>query len=189
MIRIGGYDGDVLFENLELMRTVEASGGRCLRRPDLYVRRIPPTTRHFLGQRVRQAYDEWARPLRLAMWLSVLPALALSRHRRAAVLTSAATLIGVAEAGRRTSGGRTRFHWTCSAFAPLWVAERAVCAWLAVLARCRGGVPYAGGRLQRAANSRRTLARRFTTELPAPAPARTPAASHAERTELASAGT
>ena len=69
----GGYRGDVLFENLELVRTVRAGGGREVVPLDLFVERRPPTTRHFLSQRVRQAYDEWARPARFAAQLAVLP--------------------------------------------------------------------------------------------------------------------
>ena len=37
------------------------------------------------------------------------------------------------------------FPASTSAFAPLWLAERAVCSWLAVGSRVvRGGVPYRG---------------------------------------------
>src|SRR5918997_1355888 len=49
-----GYDARVLFENLELMRTVQARGGRVRRALDLYVPRRPPTLRKFAEQRVRQ---------------------------------------------------------------------------------------------------------------------------------------
>ena len=66
MIRVGGYNADVLFENLELIRTVKAGGGTVASPLDLYVRRIPPTTRHFWSQRRRQAYDELARPCHFA---------------------------------------------------------------------------------------------------------------------------
>ena len=38
----GGYDGDVLFENLELARTLRAAGGSERLVPDLYVPRLPP---------------------------------------------------------------------------------------------------------------------------------------------------
>src|SRR5690606_6622159 len=62
MRRIGDYDADVLFENLELERTIRASGGVVSDRPDIYVARRPPTLRHFLSQRVRQAYDSFAQP-------------------------------------------------------------------------------------------------------------------------------
>jgi hypothetical protein len=45
--------------------------------------------------------------------------------------------------------------------APLWVVERAVCSWLALWARARGGVPYRDGRLRKAASSRRVLRQRM----------------------------
>ena len=63
LARSGGYDGNVLFENLELVRTVQAAGGREVSRPDLFVRRLPPPAPHFWRQRIRQAYDEFARPV------------------------------------------------------------------------------------------------------------------------------
>ncbi|MEO8077263.1 MAG: glycosyltransferase family 2 protein [Acidobacteriota bacterium] len=78
MRRLGGYDGDVLFENLELVRTVEAAGGKAVSRPELLVRRLPPSTHHFWSQRVRQAYDEFARPARLGAALAVIPMLIAS---------------------------------------------------------------------------------------------------------------
>ena len=68
-----GYDGDVLFENLELIRTVQAQGGRMVTPLDCYVRRLPCSARHFWSQRVRQAYDDFAQPPRLAVALSVVP--------------------------------------------------------------------------------------------------------------------
>ncbi|MBB5966693.1 glycosyltransferase [Planomonospora venezuelensis] len=84
-LAMGGYDGNVLFENLELIRTVRAHGGRELRPLDLYVRRLPPDPARFWSQRVRQAYDDLAQPARMAFFLSVLPCLAAGllhgRHR------------------------------------------------------------------------------------------------------------
>ena len=73
----GGYDGRALVENLELVRTVVAAGGREVLLDDLFVARRPPTSRHFWSQRVRQAYDELARPGRLAWQLGLLPAMAV----------------------------------------------------------------------------------------------------------------
>src|SRR5215204_5850316 len=54
VLATGGYDGDALFENLELMRTIRAAGGKVATPLDLYVPRRPPSTDHFLSQRVRQ---------------------------------------------------------------------------------------------------------------------------------------
>ena len=61
----GGYDGRAMFENLELVRTIVAAGGREATLYGLFVPRSPSTARHFWSQRVRQAYDEIARPGRL----------------------------------------------------------------------------------------------------------------------------
>ncbi|GAB2924923.1 glycosyltransferase [Nonomuraea fastidiosa] len=159
--RMGGYDGDVLFENLELIRTVRAHGGRELRPLDLYVPRLPPDAARFWNQRVRQAYDDLAQPARLALFLPVLPALAwcLWRRRYVPPLAGAALAVALAEAGRRRAGGRRVFPATSALFAPVWVLERATCCWLAAGAALRGGVPYAGRRLRRAAHSLRWLRR------------------------------
>jgi hypothetical protein len=158
--RTGGYDGDVLFENLELIRTVEAAGGRELRAPDLYVRRLPPEASRFWNQRVRQAYDELARPWRMAVFLGVVPALAAARRRPAAVALGAAGVVALAEAGRRRGGGARYFPVSSSLLAPVWLLERGVCSWLALAGLARGGVRYSGRRLRTAAHPRRRLAAR-----------------------------
>ena len=154
-----GYHGDVLFENLELMRTVAAAGGRVAMPIDCYVRRLPPSTTHFVSQRVRQAYDEFARPPRLVAALSVLPGFALlARGGRRVTLTVACALpVLIAMIGRRRGGGRAHFDRTAVLCAPLWVAERGVCAWIALLWRMRGGCPYHSSRIKTAAHSPRQL--------------------------------
>jgi hypothetical protein len=160
----GGYDGDVLFENLELIRTVEALGGRVATPLDCFVRRLPPTAGHFKGQRVRQAYDDLAQPGRLAVMLSLLPLTATLTARRQTRALAALTAgsVALAEVGRRRAGGRAVFPAAASWFAPLWLAERAVCSWLAVGWRVmRGGCPYAGSVLRRAASSPAELRRRY----------------------------
>ncbi|WP_432574328.1 glycosyltransferase family 2 protein [Kineococcus sp. SYSU DK005] len=151
---MGGYDGDVLFENLQMLRTVEAAGGRVVAASDVYVRRLPPTARHFAGQRVRQAYDDFAQPWRLAVEASWLPLLVLAARRgRGAAAAGAGALaaVAVAEVGRRRHGGRAHYPATAALWAPLWAAERAVCVWAAIGARARGGVRYSGGRVPHAA--------------------------------------
>jgi hypothetical protein len=159
MLAMGMYDGDVLFENLELMRTVRAHGGTVVSPLDLYVARIPPSAAHFWGQRTRQAYDDFALPLRMALWLAVLPLLA----RRPRMMPAAAGgAVAAAEIGRRRAGGARYFPATSSLLAPLWILERGVCAWLAVLQRLRfGGVRYGDSVIPVAAHSERQLRRRF----------------------------
>jgi hypothetical protein len=153
-----GYDGDAMFENLELVRTVQARGGRELPARDLFVPRRPPTVRHFRSQRVRQAYDSFAQPGRLAVELAVLPAVLLGLRRPRLLLAGVAAVVGLAAAGRARDGGRAVYPADTPLWAPLWLAERAVCSWLAVAARARGGVPYNGRRLSLAAHRPHELA-------------------------------
>lgn len=160
-----GYDARVLFENLELERTALARGARVVHRPDLFVDRRPPAVRTFLEQRVRQAYDSFAQPARLTAELALVPVLVAcvvgaarsAGVRRTAwaavlvvVLASAALL---AEAGRRTAGGAAVWPPTAALWAPAWLLERAVCAWVALGWRLRGGVPYRWTRIRCAAHS------------------------------------
>lgn len=157
-----GYRGDVMFENLELVRTVVAAGGTEHVAYGVFVERRPPTARHFWSQRVRQAYDEWARPGRLAVQLAVLPAAAAlaARGRWRALGAGALGVVALAEAGRRRAGGRRAFAATAALWAPAWVAERAVTSWAAVGTRLlSGGVAYRGGRLAVAATPLRDLRR------------------------------
>jgi hypothetical protein len=163
LLAMGLYDGNVLFENLELIRTVRAHGGSVVSPLDLYVARVPPSAAHFWGQRARQAYDDFALPLRMALWLALVPLLALTARRRPGwALTPAAVAVAAAERGRRRAGGAAVFPATSSLLAPLWVLERGICAWLAVLQRLRyGGVRYGDSVIPRAAHSERQLRRRF----------------------------
>jgi hypothetical protein len=171
LMRTGGYDGTAMFENLELVRTVLAAGGRELIPLDLYVARRPSTARHFLSQRVRQAYDELARPGRLAVQLAVLPFSVLLWHRFgwSGVGAFALAVAALAEVGRRRAGGARHFPVLASFFAPAWLAERAICSWLAVGARLAlGGVPYRGRILGHAATPMPVLRTRFAHLRPHP---------------------
>jgi hypothetical protein len=170
LLATNGYDGRAMFENLELVRTVLAAGGTEAVPLDLFVARRPSTTRHFWSQRVRQAYDELARPVRLGVQLAMLPMMLVG------VVTMgwpvlAAGAIGIsaaAELGRRRAGGTAVFPATASLLAPAWVAERAVCSWLAVAARLLlGGVPYRGTVLDHAATPMRVLRKRLAPPVPA----------------------
>jgi hypothetical protein len=163
LLRTGGYDGNVLFENLELVRTVEAANGRALSAADIFVRRLPPATGHFWSQRVRQAYDEFARPGRLIAVLPVIPGvIAATLAGRWRLLAAAAALsIATAEVGRRSHGGVAFFKPVSSFCAPLWLIERGTSAWLALAARVfLGGVPYQGRILRKAANTTASLRER-----------------------------
>jgi hypothetical protein len=173
LLAMGLYDGDVLFENLELIRTVRANGGRTVSPLDLYVARMPPSASHFWGQRTRQAYDDFALPLRMALWLAVVPLLlfGLVRRRLAPPVIAGGLAVATAERGRRRAGGAAVFPATSSLLAPVWILERGVCAWLAVLQRLRfGGVRYGDSVIPVAAHSERWLRRRTPAEAGAGGP-------------------
>ena len=161
LARSGGYDGDVLFENLELIRTVEAVGGEVVRADALFVRRLPPTAARFGSQRVRQAYDSFAQPARLAVELALLPLIVWGALRPRRLAPLALATVAVAELGRRRSRGREVFPASAAVWAPAWVAERAVASWLAVGAALRGGARYHGHRIPVAAHSRRAIRSRL----------------------------
>ncbi len=162
--RVGGYDGDVLFENLELVRTIRAVGGRECLALGMYIARRPPDVAHFWQQRVRQAYDEFARPLRMVIALAILPAVGtvLIMRRRRELLGVAMLSVALAELGRRRARGRNVFPVAASLLAPLWLLERGVCSWLAVGTRIKyGGVRYGDVVLSRAATPARILRARL----------------------------
>lgn len=167
LLRTGGYDGCAMFENLELVRTVIAAGGRECVPLDLFVARRPSTTTHFWSQRVRQAYDELARPARLAMQLAALP-LAIATAARfgfIALAIGAAIIVLAAEAGRRRARGTTVFPPPAALMAVAWVAERAICSWLALISRVAfGGIRYRGRVLRHAATPMRELKARLSAE-------------------------
>ncbi|MGY1616430.1 glycosyltransferase [Geodermatophilus sp. SYSU D00691] len=172
-VAMGGYRGDVLFENLEMVRTVRAHGGRERRANDLFVVRRPPTAAQFRSQRVRQAYDDLAQPWRLAWALAVWPFVvrSVSRRRWRPLGAAGLAVVAVAEVGRRRADGRRVYPPSAPLWAPVWVLERGLCSWLAVGARVlRGGVRYGDGRLRTAATSVPALRRRAAADQPSGSP-------------------
>jgi hypothetical protein len=175
-LRMGGYDGDAMFENLEMARTIRAAGGHELRVDDLFVARRPPSAGHFLRQRVRQAYDSLAQPARLLAEVAMLPGLvALGRAARrrcgwqglaGALSGVAAVAVCAAEVGRRRDGGAVAFSSTASLWTPVWLLERAICVWIALGCRLRGGVRYGDRRVLLAAHRLSTLRRQAAVVTP-----------------------
>ena len=148
-VAMGGYDGDVLFENLELTRTVASYGGRAVDLPGVFVGRVPPDCGHFWSQRLRQAYDDLAQPPRLMVEMSVLPLALLGLCRRPVmVLAGALAVVLVAEGGRRRAGGVSAYPRSAAWWALPWLGERSVCVWLALAQVPRGGAVRRGPRPQ-----------------------------------------
>lgn len=173
LIATGGYDGDVLFENLELLRTIKAAGGREIRANDLFIARTAPNVSHFFSQRVRQAYDDFAQPWRLVIELTLLPLITLTlysaflRRRPVPVLALTAAAWATAELGRRRNNGAQVFGITAALWGPAWLVERSLSVWIAVIFGLLGGVPYAGGKLSKAANTTKALRRKHQGKITA----------------------
>ena len=161
VISAGGYSADVLFENLELLRTVRAAGGTEYRADDLFVGRTAPTVGAFFAQRVRQAYDDFAQPARLVAELSLLGILAAAATRPAGLGALLGSACLVAAVGRAKADGAQVFPASSVLWAPVWVLERSVCVWLAVGERLLGGARYRGGRVKLAATPQGELRRRL----------------------------
>lgn len=166
-LEIGGYRDDVLFENLELIRTIRAAGGRVRWAPDVFVPRLAPSAAAFARQRVRQAYDDFAQVPRLIVEAAILPvSIGLTRRRPALMASLGLATIGIAEVGRRRQGGVTRFPVAASFAAPLWLLERGLCIWISIGVRLlHGGIHYRGARIRTAASSSRHLRRRCRVNL------------------------
>jgi hypothetical protein len=157
VLAAGGWSPEVLFENLELWRTLQAHGARTRVATDIVVRRLPPTPAHFWSQRVRQAYDDLAQPGRLVAELAVLPlTVAAARRGWRPLAAAAAATVAVAEVGRRRIGP-AHVPAFVSLAAPVWLFERGVCVWLALGTRAGGGIRYHGRRLSTAAHPVRRL--------------------------------
>jgi len=169
LLNAGGYRGDVLFENLEMVRTIKAAGGIESVALEMLVQRRPPRARHFLSQRVRQAYDEWARPRRFALNLALLP-VALLAWQLGVIAVGAVfgSAVVAAELGRRRGGGARVFPPSSALWAPLWLAERAFTSWVALaVGLILGGVRYRTRRIKRAATPMRELRERVAA-VPSP---------------------
>jgi hypothetical protein len=169
MLRVGHYDGDVLFDNEEIVRHFLLKGASVCHANDFFILKRPPTLRKWREQRPRQAYEDFVMRAKTALFMAVLPlgALIVAAGGAGAALAYAGAVSSVAmvlaERGRR---GRAKafFPLRVTVHAPLWVLERAISVYWALYWRIRyGGYPFgdkllskgtgdawvAGGRLNR----------------------------------------
>jgi hypothetical protein len=156
MLAAGRYDGDVLFDNEELVRHLAQSGCTVAYANDLFVRKRPPTFRKWTEQRPRQAYEDFGMRLKTMLFFALLPlsfliggwfgtaGLALFLL----ALSFLATLIAVR--GRGRGKARQFFPAHCCFFAGLWILERTLSTyWALYWYLIRGGYPFGGHILSR----------------------------------------
>jgi hypothetical protein len=149
MLRVGHYDGDVLFDNEEIIRHFARSGATISYAVNLFVRKRPPTLRKWIEQRPRQAYEDFGLRLKTALFLSV-PIFAgwlgyvfgfkgLLFYFAALFLVAFALAI----AGRLRGAAAKYFPWSVCFFAPLWMLERTASTYWALYWHfAHGGYPF-----------------------------------------------
>jgi hypothetical protein len=169
-LRVGHYDGDVLFDNEEIVRHFVIQGADVSFARDFFIHKRPPTFQKWMEQRPRQAYEDFVMRAKTALFMLLLPvtiALGLFSGAAAALLFIGVVSICamlLALRGLWRDHAYKFFPTHVILYAPLWVLERALSVYWALYWRvARGGYPFgdrllskgtgrawvAGGRVQR----------------------------------------
>lgn len=149
MLRVGHYDGDVLFDNEEIVRHFARVGAAISYAVDFFVQKRPPTLGKWKEQRPRQAYEDFGLRAKTALFLAWPILLVLSGALGgAAGLLLCILLISIFATALACAGGARGEAseyipgWACL-YAPLWVAERSFSTYWAVYRYLRyGGYPF-----------------------------------------------
>jgi hypothetical protein len=148
MLRSGEYDGDVLFDNEEIIRHFARQNARICYANDLFIRKLPPPLRKWFEQRPRQAYEDFGLRFKTMLFASFLPiAMAITFFAGIKWLSVLALSIFLALAGWLRGSARKYFPLHICLFAPLWVIERTLSTYSAFYwFITRGAYPF-GDRL------------------------------------------
>lgn len=132
---IGGLGGDTV-------RRLAANGADVLSPSNMFVQRRPPQLADWLRQRPRQADDDFAMPVKSAFFFALIPMtvlLALIGGLRVATgYVGAVAFASMVLAVRGRIGAAPFFPLRACLFAPLWVLERSVSVYWALLRKMRG---------------------------------------------------
>jgi hypothetical protein len=149
MLRVGEYDGDVLFDNEEIIRHFARAGATINYAANLFVRKRPPAFRKWIEQRPRQAYEDFGLRTKTALFLS-LPLLATSlgftfglRALLIFFVGASFAAVALAATGRLRGNAARFFPWPVCLVAPFWVIERTVSTYWALYWHfAYGGYPF-----------------------------------------------
>jgi hypothetical protein len=149
MLHVGAYDGDVLFDNEEMIRHFARAGATINYAVDLFVRKRPPDFRKWMEQRPRQAYEDFGLRAKTALFLS-LPLIAIwiaaIFGRKLLFLYLLCVFIAavlVAAIGRFRGTASRFFPMSVCFFAPFWIGERSLSTYWALYWHfARGGYPF-----------------------------------------------
>ncbi|MGQ0763798.1 MAG: glycosyltransferase [Acidobacteriota bacterium] len=184
MRRVGPYDGDVLFDNEEIVRHFAVRGANIKYATDFFILKRPPTFKKWIEQRPRQAYEDFVMRAKTVAFLSVLPvtmAITVWLGRRAGLLFLAVLFLAsvlLSTGGLLRDSAYRVFPVTSPLFAPLWIVERSISVYWALYWKLRHrGYPFgerllskgtghawiAGGQIQSQVLAKRR-GRRFTEQ-------------------------
>jgi hypothetical protein len=149
MLRVGHYDGDVLFDNEEIIRHFAREGAAINYATNLFVQKAPPRFQKWIEQRPRQAYEDFGLRIKTGIFLC-LPLLAVfvgcvAGWKGFFIYLLALSLIAVAlaAAGRLRGTAGRYFPWSICLFAPLWIVERTLSTYWALYWHfAHGGYPF-----------------------------------------------
>ena len=154
--RVGHFDGDVLFDNEEIVRHFALKGADVLCATDFFVLKRPPTFAKWLEQRPRQAYEDFVMRAKTALFASLIPAALLlwlfagPAAALAFALAVALASVLVAVRGLLRDRAYEFFPATAPLYAPAWVLERALSVYWAFYWRVRyGGYPFGAALLSK----------------------------------------
>ena len=155
-LRVGHYDGDVLFDNEEIVRHFALQGADVLCATDFFILKRPPTFLKWMEQRPRQAYEDFVMRGKTVLFASLVPAaLALGLLAGAAWALAFAAVVAlvawlVALRGLLRDRAYRFFPAGTFLYAPLWVLERALSVYWAFYWRARyGGYPFGAALLSK----------------------------------------
>jgi hypothetical protein len=149
MHRVGPYDGDVLFDNEEIIRHFARAGATISYATNLFVRKRPPTFRKWIEQRPRQAYEDFGLRGKTALFLA-LPLVAVWivaalgwKSFFIYLLSVSISAVLLAGAGRFRGAASEFFPASVWLFAPLWILERSLSTYWALYWHfAHGGYPF-----------------------------------------------
>jgi hypothetical protein len=148
-LRFGHYDGDVLFDNEEIVRHFVVNAANVCYALDFFILKRPPTLRKWLEQRPRQAYEDFDMRFKTVLFMSLLPA-AIALGLLSGIPAALAFLFVVSIcAGLLAGCGLMRdqaYNFLpvhVILYAPLWVLERSLSVYWALYWRvAHGGYPF-----------------------------------------------
>jgi hypothetical protein len=149
MLRVGHYDGDVLFDNEEIIRHFARESARISYATNLFVQKHPPRLKKWIEQRPRQAYEDFGLRIKTALFFC-LPLVAILAAFTAGprgvlfyAVAIAASAMVLAAAGRLRGTAAEYFPASVCLFAPLWILERTISTyWALYWHLVHGGYPF-----------------------------------------------